>query len=263
MNVILRFVSIGILLLVAGCVSAPRQTVELAEIIDQQIAEMQVSHEKFVRLYYDKLRDEVEHFMEQKWIPQFLSNVVEGRGESSKQYRSDLDKAYKLASLDWENTIEISKIEDEDVKKAVLEVIKKLATQEKATLGIVQLDFSKAIQKQINKQRKELIQPIDEQEEYVLDQLRVGYADLQRSSAVIKGYLASTVEVVEQREVILEKADTLETYRNILDIAMRMNDVAVAALNVAENADIGVESFLEEFSNAKVELNKIINKGDN
>ena len=84
MNAKLRWVVIGLLFLALGCVSAPRATVELAEITDQQIAEMQASHEKFVRLYYDKLRDDVDHFMEQRWIPQFLSNVVEGRGEGGK-----------------------------------------------------------------------------------------------------------------------------------------------------------------------------------
>jgi hypothetical protein len=57
--------------------------------------------EKFVSLYYDKLRDDVDTFMEQKWIPQFLSNVVLGKGEGGGKFRADLDNAYEFSTLDW------------------------------------------------------------------------------------------------------------------------------------------------------------------
>ena len=57
---------LSIIIVIAGCTTAPRETIELAEIVDYQIAEMQVSHEKFVHLYYDKLRDEVDYFLENR-----------------------------------------------------------------------------------------------------------------------------------------------------------------------------------------------------
>ena len=66
------------------------------------------------------------------------------------------------------------------------------------------LDFSNAAQKEINQQRKSLMKPIDQQEAYVLDQLRIGYADLLRSSTAIKGYLASVVTLVEERMLFLK-----------------------------------------------------------
>jgi hypothetical protein len=207
MNANLRWVVIGLLLLALGCVSVPRATVELAEITDQQIAEMQASHEKFVRLYYDKLRDDVDRFMEQRWIPQFLSNVVEGNGEGGKKFRADLDKAYKLVTLDWETAIQVKDVKDEDVKETIRDAIKKLATQENAVLGMVLLDFSKAAQKEINTQRKLLMKPIDQQEAYVLDQLRAGYPTLRVVPPLV---LASVVKLVEQRDAIYQ-ARCLET----------------------------------------------------
>jgi len=234
--------------------------VELAEITDQQIAEMQASHEKFVRLYYDKLRDDVDQFIEQKWIPQFLSNVVEGRGEGGKKFRADLDKAYKLVALDWENVIQIKEVKDEDIKETIRDAIKKLTTQENAVLGMVLLDFSKAAQKEINTQRKLLMRPIDQQEAYVLDQLRAGYADLLRSSTAIKGYLASAVELVEQREVILQKLGVLETQGKIVDIATRLSDDAVMTLNATKEADKGVTEYLANMKKTMDEIKKIIDR---
>jgi len=260
MNANSRWVLIGLLLFALGCVSAPRATVELAEITDQQIAEMQASHEKFVRLYYDKLRDDVDHFMEQRWIPEFLSNVVEGKGEGGKKFRADIDKAYKLVTLDWETVIQIKEVKDEDVKETIRGAIKKLTMQENAVLGMVLLDFSKAAQKEINTQRKLLMRPIDQQEAYVLDQLRVGYADLLRGSTAIKGYLASAVELVEQREVILQKLGVLETQGKIVDIATRLSDDAVMTLNATKEADKGVTEYLANMKKTMDEIKKIIDR---
>jgi hypothetical protein len=260
MNANLRLVVIGVLLLALGCVSAPRATVELAEITDRQIAEMQASHEKFVRLYYDKLRDDVDRFMEEKWIPHFLSNVVEGRGEQGKKFRADLDKAYKLATLDWETAIQIKEIKDADVREMIRSVIKKLTTQENAVLGMVLIDFSKAAQEQINQQRKSLMRPIDQQEAYVLDQLRWGYADLVRSNVAIKGYLASVVKLVEQRDAIYKKLGVLETERKIVDVATRLSDDAVTTLNAAKEVDKGVTEYLANMKKTMDEIKKIIDR---
>lgn len=43
-----------------GCIRAPVATVELSEIVNEQIAAMQKSHESFVTLYYDQLRTDVD-----------------------------------------------------------------------------------------------------------------------------------------------------------------------------------------------------------
>src|SRR4030043_108201 len=239
MNANSRLVVVGLLLLALGCVSAPKATVELAEITDQQIAEMHASHEKFVRLYYDKLRDDVDRFMEPKGNPQFLFNVGEGRGEQGKKFRADLDKAYKLVTLDWETVIQTKGIKDEDVRETVRGAIKKLTTQENAVLGMVLLDFFKAAQKEINKQRKSLMRPIEQQEANVRDQRRMGYAALLRGRAAIKGFLASVVTLLEQREAIYQKLGVLEAQGKVVDTATRLSDVAAMTLNATEDADKG------------------------
>jgi hypothetical protein len=252
-----RPLAIIFLILIIGCASAPKETVELAEIVDQQIAQMQVSHEKFVSLYYAKLRDDINNFMEQKWIPLFLSNVVEGKGEEGKKFRDDLDVAYKLSTLDWESAVKINNIHDEDVKSALRDAIQKMSTSNNATLGMVLLDFSVAVQEQINKRRKTLIKPINEQEAYVLARLRQGYADLLRGSTAIKGYLASTVKLVEQRDAVLEKLGVLKTQRKIVNLAVKLNDGAVMALENAGKVEEGIDNFVEKMEKVKKKLKKI------
>ena len=253
----LRILATGLALFIIGCVSAPKETVHLSEIVDKQITEMQASHEKFVRLYYGKLRDEVESFMEQKWIPQFLSNVVAGTGEQSRMFRAELDKAYKLSGIDWEDIVRVDHIRDEDVRAAVEETVMTLSMKQNAALGMVLIDFSQAAQTEINKQRRALIQPIDEQESLVLNQLGQGYADLLRGSAAIRGYLAATVELVEERDAILQKAGLLEAQQQLLDTAVKLSDGAVKALWAAKKADEGIEKFLGEMDKTKEKLESI------
>ncbi len=78
----------------AGCISVPKQTVELAEVTDQQIAELQKSHIRFVETYYDKLRDEANNFIDKRWTPLFLSKAVQ-----NKEFRKDLDGAYLISNI--------------------------------------------------------------------------------------------------------------------------------------------------------------------
>jgi len=90
---------------------------------------------------------------------------------------------------------------------------------------MVLLDFSVGVQTQISERRRSLIQPIDEQEAYVLDQLRTTYADLQRGAAAIKAHLASVAKLVEQRDTVLEKLGVLEKQKQIVTAAITLNEV--------------------------------------
>lgn len=257
MRLILRALLVCLTFLALGCATTPKETVELSEIVDQQIMEMQRSHESFIGLYYEKLREEVDGFMEQKWIPFFLSNTVNGVGGSGMQFRKDLDKAYKLSNIDWENTIQIKGIQDDDVKKSIIEAVKELTLKENVRLGMVLLDFSKAVQEQINARRKSLMQPIDDQERYVLDQLRLGYADLLRSNAAIKGHLAAAVKLTEERDLILEKAGALENQRKIISTAVEYNDKAARALNKSKNFEENIDDFLKRIQDANERIKEI------
>lgn len=257
MKTICKIISTILVLFLISCVSAPKETVELSEIIGKQIKEMQVSHEKFVHLYYDKLRDDIDNFMAQTWIPDFLSKVVDGKGKAGQQFRHDLDTAYKLSSLDWSGVVQLKNIEDEDIKRAIEDTLKRLTEKHNSSLGLVLIDFAAGVQTQINKQRHSMINPVNEQEAYVLEQLRDGYADLQRGSAAIKGYLAATVKLTEERDAVLDQLGVLETQQNIINTATKLSDDAVAALDKVEDIDEGIEKFLNTMEKIQDKIEKL------
>lgn len=231
------------LLVMVACTTAPKETVELAEIVDRQIAAMQVSHEAFVGMYYAKLRQEIDRFIELRWTPKFLDNVIRGTGEQSKIFRAELDEAYKLATVDWDAAVRVS---GDDATKALVEKALERAKEENnARLGTVLLEFSEAVQKEIAKQRASMIEPVDKQEAEVLQSLRDSYADLMRGNAAIKGYLASVVKLVEQRDMVLEKLGALDEQRKFVEFAAKASDGAAKALRIAEGADEAVTEFMK------------------
>ena len=239
----------------AGCISVPKQTVELAEVTDQQIAELQKSHILFVQTYYQKLRDEANNFVDQRWTPLFLSKAVQ-----HEQFRKDLDTAYLISNMD------VSQISvkwkgqpiPETQEKAILSGVENAIKDYRGQLGQVLLDFSQEAQNQINIMRKKLISPINSQERMVINEINAAYADLQRSQAVIKGYLSSAVELKEQQELVAKKLGALTKSKELMDASLKANDVLSEILRGTKEAENTVNEFLDEMKKTEENIEKIV-----
>ncbi len=238
------------LVLQVACIRAPRATVQLSDIMGEQMSQMQVSHEGFVRLYYNGLRQNVDDFLKDTWIPLFLSKAVE-----NEEFRKELDFSYALSKVDPNNVqISVRETLPPDVETALRQGIQRAVAQGRAKLGEVLIDFGQAALLQVQLQRSEMMQPIDEQERLVLDEIRGGYADLQRSHAAIKGYLESAVQVQEERDIILEKLGLLGTQKKILSIALGAGDAASQALKKVENKEAAIEDFLSKLAEGRAAI---------
>ena len=258
----MRELVLAVLLVVSiACTAAPKETVELAEIVDQQIAQMQVSHERFVSLYYSKLRDDVNRFIEERFIPTLLEIAIDPeRTDAGAEFRRDLDQAYRLATVDPEAVgiaIDENRVTDPALREALQAAVEQAIAKGRAELGGVLIDFSQGIAEQIEAQRREMLTPINEQEAFVLAHLREGYADLQRGSAAIKAYLVSVVKLREERDAVLRKLGLLETQRKLVRAAVAASDDASKLLETAEDADAGIASFLEALESAKEDFRRI------
>lgn len=236
-----------LLLTLAGCASAPKATVELAEITDQQVIELQKSHTKFVKLYYGKLRDDVNRFVDEKWTPAFLTRAV-----NNPEFRADLDAAYVTSTISPNdlNVLWRGKALAEPQKTALLLGVKQAVDAETSKLGLILLDWSQAAQLQINKKRQEMLKPIDAQEQFILSEIDSAYADLQRSQATIKAYLASVVELKSQQEQATAKIVALEKVEATMAKLIETNEKLSKVL-ASEQADKAATQFLELMEKAK------------
>ncbi|HEX9895405.1 MAG TPA: hypothetical protein VGA78_15860 [Gemmatimonadales bacterium] len=238
-----------------GCIRAPQATLTLSEVVGEQISAVRASHEAFVRLYYARLRQDVDQFLTQVWVPSFLRRAV-----ANQQFRSQLDVAYAVASLDA-NAINVSVTGEANlppaVRAALRQAIDSALQQHRARLGVVMLDFATEVERQITLRRDSLLLPIDEQERFVLAQLADVYADLQRSQSSISAYLGSAVRVQQEQDVILRKLGLLEAQKQALGFAGDASDAAATALTGAAGAESAIAKFLETFKATKDSLAKL------
>ena len=237
-----------------GCASAPKETVELSEVVDHQITELHKSHIKFVSLYYEKLRQDVNHFIDNKWAPTFLSKAV-----NNQQFRDDLDGAYVTSSID-EGDVTVTwkgRALAEPQKSVVLAGIKQAVSDEKAKMGQVLIDWSEEAQRQISKKRAELLKPVATQEKLVINEINSAYLDLQRSQAAIKGYLASAVELKESQDEVLRKLGALEKVERVMDTVTSTNDELSSILGSDDDAKNTVTRFKKELSKAKEAIQEL------
>lgn len=251
----------GVVLLgVIGCATVPRPTVELSEVVDRQIGEMQKSHEAFVSLYYAKLKEDVNRFVEEKWTPTFLDQTLAGETDMSRRLLQELDSSYKLIHLDPSAvtvTVDGSRVTDPETRAVIEAGVAQAVREQRARFGQTMLRYSRGAQREINKQRAAMLAPIEEQEALVLAELRGGYTDLLRASTTIRGYLSSLVQVTQERDQILDKLGLLEKQRRLVDAAVEANDKTVAVLAKAEDAGKALADFQERMRGAKDKLNEI------
>lgn len=243
-----------ILVMLTACATTSTKTVQLSQITQDQAVNLQKSHVQFVQRYYQKLREEVTVFIETKWIPLFLSKAV-----NNTIFRKDLYEAYLLASIkgaDLQVTWKGNPLV-EPQKSAIQSSIKRMVTEERGRLGEVLIDFAEAAQTQVNAKRKELLNPINNQERMVVDEINAAWADLLSGQAAITAHLESVVEVKKSQDEALRKLGVIEKRDGILDTLMQYSDKLTNLLEGKEDAEDIIKEYKDKFKELEEKL-----KGD-
>lgn len=245
---------LGLILLVAGlmtflgCTTASRHTVELSEVTVEQVAEIQKSHIRFVQLYYQKLREQANIFIDERWTPVFLAEAVK-----NEEFRKELDDSYAMSKInasDIQVTLRGGQL-NQTQRTAVLGGVEKVVSEWRGRLGEVMLGFSEAAEREIRKRRQALLREINEQERMVVSEINAAYADLQGAQATIKAYLASVVELKENQDLVLEKLGVLKRSEAIMNAAIEANETLSVILDEKENAKESIKKLVDELEKAK------------
>lgn len=245
-------------LFLTGCVSIPKETVQLSEVTGQQVAELHKSHIGFVELYYDKLRDDVNDFIDNEWTPLFLSKAV-----NNKAFRLQLDRSYVISNIK-QSDLDVSykgKMLVEPQKSAITDGVKHAVSKESAKLGNTLIDWSEEAQFYINRKRLELLAPVNEQEKIVLKEINSAYLDLQRSQSTIMGYLSSAVKVKQESNEVLKKLGALEKVNKVMDEVTNSNNKLSAILRTKNGGD-KVKDFIKQIEESYKKIKNINNKND-
>lgn len=216
----------------SACVSIPKETVTLSEVIGERIVATQIAHENLILDYFQKSRNEIDRFLQEQWIPEFLETYVED------VKIMDLLNEVKVLSDDDENKIMESLNQNESFTGSQLvniihAVNNGLGDSEK---GAIILDFAQNAIEQINLQRTEMIDIISEREKVVLKEVRANYIELIALQNVLTSHIRSTHKVVEKQNEILNRINLLDSRDKIIDEAIKVNESYSKILNEGKSA---------------------------
>lgn len=239
-------------LVLSACTTVPKETVTLSETVAQQTVALQTAHETLATRYYGEMRNRVDEFMKDVWIPAFLAKAVNNQAVQSQMTSTlaaaNLDTDAVVRKINADNSLSAAE------KGAITAAVNKAKIDGRAQFGDLMIRFSEEAQRQIGLQRQSLLAPIDQQEQLVLEKLRATYATLQSEQATIKAFLASAVQVQAQQDQILQQLNLLDTRTKVLNDALAISDQASAALTVATTGEAGVAQFLESLKKVNQKL---------
>jgi hypothetical protein len=103
------------------------------------------------------------------------------------------------------------------------------------------LDFAQVAMAEIEAQRSELLDPLDQQEQEVLEYLAESYAQLQQAQAQVTAYLASVQEVTRAQDEVLETMGIRELRDDAFDRAVRLSERLAAVAKSGASAAEALE----------------------
>jgi hypothetical protein len=189
-----------------GCAQVPPQSVELSTTLGRDLQELQRSHRKAVDLLHDRDIERINRYIEQVVIPTYVKTVIDRMGPQLSQ---DLSKAIGPNATQADK----DRIYDE-MRKTVL-----------------------GISSRVEKERKELIGPVEDARKARLQELDLAYAQMQQANSVLTAHLSSVVKVHTVQDELLVKAGLKDFRQKVGDSALDLDKQVEEALNTAKDVD--------------------------
>ncbi|RUQ16547.1 hypothetical protein CX648_07570 [Aeromonas dhakensis] len=177
--------------------------------LGRDLQELQRSHRKAIDLLHDRDIERVNRYIEQVVIPTYVKTVIDSVGPRLSQ---DLSKAIAANATQADK----DKVYDE-MRKTVL-----------------------GISSRVEKQRQDLISPIEEARKARLQELDMAYAQMQQANSVLTAHLSSVVKVNTVQDELLENAGLKDFRQKVGDAALTIDKQIEEALGTAKDVDDAV-----------------------
>ena len=166
------------LFLFASCAVIPKETVTLSQSIGSDIEVLHTSHRNMVQLYYGKIKDNINTFVDDVYAPYIIHYVLESELKEYKQGNPSLYTSIENAG---------TKGGKEYTEQALSDMT----------------DFCEAATEQINKKRSELLSPVVQQEKELLRTIDESYQNTLYANATLTAYLSSARKAKESQDKAL------------------------------------------------------------
>jgi hypothetical protein len=213
-----RFVSgLSLCAFLLGCAQVPTQSVELSLTIGRDLQELQRSHRKAIDLLHDRDVERVDHYIEQVIVPTYVKTVVDKVGPLLSQ---DLSKAM----APYATQADKDRIYDE-IRKTVL-----------------------GISLRVERERLDLISPIEDSRKAKLQELDMAYAQMQQANSVLTAHLASVAKVNSVQDELLDKAGLVNFRQKVGESALSQDKKVEETLNTAKDVNDAISKLKTIFN---------------
>lgn len=173
-------------LLASSCASVPKESVELSVTVGRDIATVHKSHKELAQILFIRMKNDVNRFIDDVYAPY--------------QIRTVMDRQYELARSP----------NPDDKKKSLLlainEAVKPDASDKLQTAVLKGMGrMVEKIREDVEAMRKELIDPLNAQEEEVIGSIDRAYQQLHYANSIVTGHLSSVVKVHETQAALLKE----------------------------------------------------------
>ena len=223
---------IASLILMTSCAVIPKETVSLSKNIGQDLQTLHSSHVNIVQLYYGKIKNNINTFIDDVYSPYIIHFVLESELRSHKEGKSSI-----YTSIEKAGTIESKENTDEALN--------------------VMLDFYEAAISQINMKRDELLSPIIKQEAEILNAINESYENILYANTTLTAYLSSARKVKETQDKALSLVGFDGLNDKTTEKLVELSNVMDEALKKSEQIDIKsteaqkqIEGIIEKLKNS-------------
>ena len=228
-------VILAITFILNSCVSIPKETVQLSQVINKDLKVLQSSHKTMVTLFYKEITNNINDFIEDVYTPFIINYVLKKELESYNKKEHSI-----IGAL-------------EDAGK-----IGGKAETEKAFNEMT--EFLRAANTNIAKKKNELLDPIQKQEAAILLKIDASYKNTMLANLTITNYLESVLKMKEsQKEVLsivgLKGKDTL-----LNNTLVDMSEFTKSLLAEGREIDIKSNDAYDKMKTISDKIKSITNK---
>lgn len=227
--------SIIVVTMLGSCASIPKETVILSQTLGKDLKELHNSHRNMVQLYYKKIKDNINVFVDEVYSPYIINYMLKAEMQGYKNGELSLYKA----------------IEDGG----------KLATSSATenAMGYMQ-DFLEIIKSQIEEKRESLLSPIETEERELLNKINQSYENVLLANTSITNYLKSIRKLKETQQEVLSMVGLSGTDTTIINSLMTVSEKVNEVVKAGKKIDIESDKALEEIEKVTKEIKQLTNK---
>jgi hypothetical protein len=216
-------------------VSIPKETVMLSQTLGNDIAELKIAHTQMVEIHYSKVKSEINSFVDDVYTPFIIHNVLNSELKKHHSGGASLYGAIEDAGLT-------------KGKKESQKVLKEMS------------DFLQAAHHRIKLKRKELLDPVIQQEDQILKKVNQSYSNALHANSTLTAYLQSVRKVRGAQKEALSKIGLEGADEMFTESLIKLSQGVSKAVNQGKKIDLQSDDAFKKINEISEQIKNITNK---